>query len=228
MSGVSSGAAQRSALDAQRGHWERILGESADRFGAGESTSARAATEAFRASGANRLLELGAGQGRDTVYFASAGLEVLALDYARSAVAEIERKAKIEGLTARVKAMTHDLRKPLPFVDASFDACYSHMLYCMAFTLAELRELSGEIRRVLRPEGLNVFTTRNSRDPDFGKGVHRGEGLYELDGFIVHFLDETAIEQLAEGFDVVEVAEFEEGTLPRRLFRVAMRSRATP
>jgi SAM-dependent methyltransferase len=225
MNGLDSTTARRSALDAQRAHWQRVLGESADRFGARESAPARAAAEAFRDAGASRLLELGAGQGRDSLCFANAGFHVLALDYADSA-AEIERKARARGLGARVKGITHDLRRPLPFSDASFDARCSHMLYRMAFTLPELRVLSREIGRVLRPGGLNVFTTRNTRDPDFGMGVHHGDGVYELDGFIVHFLDEAAIEAVTEGFDLLEIAEFEEGPLPRRLFRVTLRREA--
>jgi SAM-dependent methyltransferase len=221
---VGTRVADRSALDGQRGHWERVLGESPDRFGADESAPARAAEGAFRAMGASRVLELGAGQGRDSLYFASHGYEVVALDYAASAAAEIERKARMTGLADSLRAITHDLRQPLPFANASFDACYSHMLYCMAFTLDELRALSIEIGRILKPGGLNVFTTRNTRDPDFGQGVHRGEGLYEVGGFIVHFLDEACIEQLAAGFDIVEIAELEEGSLPRRLCRVTMRT----
>ena len=67
-------------------------------------------------------------------------------------------------------------------------------------------------------------SARNTADPDFGRGIHRGEALYENQGFIIHFFDRAKVEQLAAGFEIVGVDEFEEGTLPRRLFRVTMRS----
>jgi hypothetical protein len=47
----------------------------------------------------------------------------------------------------------------------------------MALTEAQLRSLSSEIMRVLRPGGLCIYTARTSDDPDFGQGVHQGEGM---------------------------------------------------
>ena len=47
--------------------------------------------------------------------------------------------------------------------------------------------------------------------------------MYEHSGFVVHFFDRTLIEQLSEGFVLVDVSEFTEGELPRRLARVTMR-----
>ena len=99
------------------------------------------------------------------------------------------------------------------------------MLYCMALREQELRALAAEVRRVLRPGGLCVYTARTSDDPDFGAGIHRGENLFELDGFVVHFFDWALVERLASGWELVEVDRFEEGPLPRRLWRVTMRRR---
>ncbi len=93
----------------------------------------------------------------------------------------------------------------------------------MALTTVELETLSREILRVLRPGGVCVYTVRNTSDPDCGRGIPRGEALYENQGFIVHFFDRSKVEGLAQGFELVCVDEFEEGKLPRRLFRVVMR-----
>ena len=214
----------RSVFDAQRGQWERALSERPDRFGVEPSGPARAAAAAFARERAHRLLELGGGQGRDSLFFAYHGFAVEVLDYSRSGVTTINGKAQEAGLGERVAARQFDVREPLPFPDGSFDGCFSHMLFCMALTLAELDALAAEARRVLRPGGLHIYTARTTDDPDYGKGVHHGEGLYELGGFIVHFFDEQTIERLAAGYDVVEVARFEEGPLPRRLVRVTLRT----
>jgi len=96
------------------------------------------------------------------------------------------------------------------------------MLYCMDFTLAELAKLAGEVKRVLKPGGIHVYTVRTTEDPDFGVGIHRGEQLYEDEGFIVHFFDRKMVERLAADFRLLNITKFEEGRLPRRLFSVTL------
>jgi len=195
-----------------------------DRYGAEPSAPARAAAELFATAGARDLLELGAGQGRDALAFARRGLRVQALDFSPSGVEAIRAKARAAGLDAMLTAAVHDCREPLPFADESFDACYSHMLYCMALTTPRLEAVSAEVRRVLRPGGLEVYTVRSTADPDYGAGVPRGDDMYEMNGFVVHFFSRELVERLAEGFELLDVTEFEEGELPRRLLRVTQRT----
>lgn len=217
------GEIDKSTLNAQRLHWERTLATRPEMFGAAGSEPAHGAAELFQAEGVHRVLELGGGQGRDTFFLAASGFDVDVLDYAEAAVEGMRNKARELGLSEHVTPAEHDVRRPLPFPDSSFDACYSHMLFCMALTTAELDMLSREILRVLKPGGLCVYTTRNTSDADFGRGIHRGEGLYENQGFIVHFFDRAKVEYLARGYEIVSVDEFEEGKLPRRLYRVTLR-----
>ncbi len=50
--------------------------------------------------------------------------------------------------------------------------------------------------------------------------------MYEISGgFIVHFFSREKVEHLAKGFDILSIDEFEEGMLPRKLFRVTLRKR---
>lgn len=217
---------ERPALDGQKQHWERMLETRPEMFGRDPSEPARAAAEVFRAEGARRVLELGGGQGRDTFFLAESGFNVDVLDYSEAGVEAMRTKARELGVVDKVSPAQHDVRRPLPFPDNSFDGCFSHMLFCMALTTAELDALSREILRVLKPGGLCVYTVRNTTDADYGKGLHRGEGLYETQGFIVHFFDRAKVERLARGYQLLSVDEFEEGKLPRRLFRVTLRKPA--
>lgn len=212
-------------LAAQNAHWEKTYAASPENFGPEPSAPAKYAAELFRANGKPSLLELGAGQGRDTLFFAREDFSVHALDYSDTGLAAIRDKALAQGLAERIATQRHDVRQPLPFPDASLDACYAHMLFCMALTSAELAFLSGEIRRVLQPGGLCVHTARNTADPHYQKGIHRSEDMYEMNGFIVHFFSRKKVHSLAEGYEVMDIAEFEEGALPRKLFRVTLRKR---
>ena len=214
---------QAAAVDEQRRHWEATFEARPEMFGRGPSDAAIRSAAAFRAADVHRILELGGGQGRDALFFAQSGFDVHVVDYAQSAVDAVLRQSTEAGLGGRVVASQHDVRLPLPFGDASFDACYSHMLFCMALTTAELEALSGEILRVLKPGGVCVYTVRNTSDADYRRGLHRGEDMYENQGFIVHFFDRSKVERLAHGFELVSVEDFEEGKLPRRLYRVTLR-----
>ena len=135
-------------------------------------------------------------------------------------MAAIREKARAAGLEHLLAAVEHDCGEALPFADASFDACYSHMLYCMALPTPRLEALSAEVLRVLRPGGLQIYTVRSTADPDCGAGTSYGDDRYESNGFVVHYFSGDLVERLARGFDLLDVTEFEEGDLPRRLLRV--------
>jgi SAM-dependent methyltransferase len=207
----------------QRQHWAATFAANPHMYGSGSSESAAAAAGEFASAGVQRVLELGAGQGRDTLALARRGFDVLALDFVEPALASIAKEAAAAGLADRLNVAQHDVRVPLPFPDDSFDASYSHMLFCMALTTGDLERLVGEVRRVIRPGGLVVYTVRHTGDAHYGTGLPRGDDMFEHGGFIVHFFDRDLVERLADGFELVEVVECTEGDLPRRLWRVRMR-----
>jgi SAM-dependent methyltransferase len=186
-------SAGKDALSGQRAHWEATFSLHPEIFGESPSEAARKAAEVFHQANKVSILELGAGQGQDTLYFAQSHFQVCALDYTASGLAAIRSKAAALGLSESVSTACHDIRNPLPFSDHHFDGCYSHMLFCMALTTAELEHLSREVRRVLSPGGLCIYTVRHTGDAHYRTGIHRGEDMYEVGGFIVHFFDRSQV-----------------------------------
>jgi len=75
----------------------------------------------------------------------------------------------------------------------------------------------NEIYRVLKKDGFNIYTVRNHTDGDFKKGTHRGEDMYEMNGFIVHYFSENKIKSLLDGFINISIENFDEGSFPRKL-----------
>jgi len=211
----------------QRGHWQETYREHPDMYGQRPSVPGRYATELFAAHDVREVLELGSGQGRDTVPLLRAGFSVTALDFAADGIAALRDRAKDTGVDARLDAWPHDVREPLPWRDNSFDAVYSHMLLCMALSTPELDTLVAEVRRVLRPGGWHVYTVRHSGDAHYQAGIGHGDDMWEHGGFIVHFFTRALVERLATGMELVELAEFTEGALPRRLWRVTLRKPTT-
>lgn len=207
----------RERLDGQRDHWDRMLCDNEEMFGEEASYSGEKAAEIFKENGVKTILELGAGQGRDTFYFLDQGFDVHVLDYSQEGLDDIEAKAKDLGYEDRLTCQLADLREDIDLEDNSFDACYSHMLYCMAFTKEELKNLTNEVKRVLKPAGIQAYTSRNTTDSDYGKGDHLGDNIYVDSGFIIQYIDDDMIEDYSEGFEIIENEVFEEGGLPRIL-----------
>ncbi len=213
-------------LNQQSQHWENNFANKPEMFGLDPSTAATKSLELFKKNKIKNIIELGAGLGRDTIFFAKNSIHVEALDYSFSAIKTINQKVEKNNLFNFVSTKVFDIRKKIPFPDNSIDGCFSHMLYCMALSTEEINNLNNEICRVLKPNGINIYTVRHTQDGDYKNGKHIGEDLYENDGFIVHFFSEKKIKDLSNGFNIIEVEKFEEGTFPRKLFKVVLKKKS--
>lgn len=119
----------------------------------------------LRDEGCQRLLELGAGTGQDSVFFAGHGLQVVATDLSPKMVACCREK----GLDARVMDLLH-----LDFPAESFDAVYA--LNCLLHVPnADLPAAGEVIASVLRPGGLfflGVYGHDVAEEGPFEDGIH--------------------------------------------------------
>ncbi len=208
----------KNILNRQSQHWETNFSNKPEMFGLEPSLPAKKALNIFKENNCSKIVELGAGLGRDSIYFGKNSINVTALDYSENGIKIINEKIKKENLISSISTLKFDIREVLPFETNSVDACYSHMLYCMALTQKDLDKLNSEIHRILKPGGLNIYTVRNTDDGDYKKGIHRGEDLYEIDGFIIHFFSKDKILNLTNGFKNLNIEYFEEGSFPRKLY----------
>jgi len=212
-------------LDQQSQYWEKKFLSKPEMFGLEASKAAIDTLKNFKEGNIKKIIELGAGLGRDTIFFAKNSIYVSALDYSPAAIKIINKKALKNKLSSFISTKIFDVRKKLPFEDNSVEACFSHMLYCMALSTKELKYLNNEICRILKPGGINIYTVRHTGDGDYKNGSHVGEDLYENDGFIVHFFSEKKVREIADGFNVINIESFEEGAFPRKLFKVILKKK---
>ena len=211
---------RRDLAGAQRAHWQHTYAAHPGMYGEEPSEPAVHAAGVFRAAGARDVLELGAGHGRDALYLAAQGFSVQATDFSATGLDQLRHAARARGLDDRMTTAVHDVREALPLPDASVDAVFAHMLLCMALSTKEIHALVGEVARVLRPGGAFVYTVRHTGDAHYGTGTARGDDIFEHGGFAVHFFDRSLVDALADGWHLDQVYAFEEGELPRRLWRV--------
>ena len=117
-------------------------------FGLNASEPAKKSLKIFQENNIKTIVELGAGLGRDSIFFSLNNLSVTSLDYSQSGINIINKKINDNKLK-NINTKLFDIRQKLPFKDNSIDGCFSHMLYCMALSNQDLLNLNREIYRVL-------------------------------------------------------------------------------
>jgi SAM-dependent methyltransferase len=137
----------------------------------------------------NSLLEVGAGTGKDSKFFADQGLDVTCIDLSP----EMVRFCTQKGLSARVMDMTN-----LEFEPNSFDAVYSFNSL-LHIPKDEFPLTLENIKKVLKPAGLFLL------------GMYGGidfEGIWNKDKytpqrFFSFYTDETLQQLVIQRFDLV-------------------------
>lgn len=105
--------------------------------------------ERWQSLGFERLLDLGCGLGRHSVYFGKKGFAVTAADLSEYGINHTRQWALREGVTLMTQLCN---MLELPFPDGAFDCILSYNVIYHTDTKGFLRTL-GELRRVLRPGG---------------------------------------------------------------------------
>lgn len=97
------------------------------------------------------VVELGCGTGRQTAWLTAAGARVTALDFSEGMLGQ----ARLKVADVDVRFVQHDLKRRLPFSDATFDGVVS----CLVLEhLSDLDAFFREARRVCRPGGWIAIT----------------------------------------------------------------------
>lgn len=167
--------------DIRRSVSERRYVNDRGRF-AGESSDF--ATWAVRrlelTAGQREVIEIGAGQGRDSKFLVTRGFRVHAVEFAPAAVERLLATRQSLGEPFRSRLLVADaeanefLRTRPP---ASADAVYAHLAYG-TFGDQELTRLMEAIATVLRPGGHHLFSVRDTTDPLAGQGTEVAENTY--------------------------------------------------
>ena len=186
--------------------WDEIYSNDSSFFGEEPSDFAQKCYGDFKRYDVKRLLELGCGQGRDSIFFASNGLDVYAVDSSKVAIENI--KQKMRGKNICLHLSHFEVRQTLPFDSSHFDAVYSHMFYNMRFIDEELKFLFKESSRVLKNNGLLYFSVRSDKDVSYNKGKKIESNIYEINGFQIRFFTKPQIKSfLSNRFEIKKIEE---------------------
>lgn len=170
--------------------------------------------EQLREAGGRRVLDLGCGIGRHTVALARLGFAVTATDVSPSGLATCAAWLAREGLSATL--VRHEMERLL-FPDCAFDGLIAfNVIYHT--TVAGMRRILAEFRRVLRPGGRLYLTflgkveqniARYRADVEVGKcrEIEPFTFVYPRDAFgdrylPHHYCDEAELRALLAGFSI--------------------------
>jgi len=96
----------------------------------------------------NKILEIGVGNGRDSIYLAKMGNKITGIDIAQGAIDLAKENSKKEGVEDKIQFQVGNAEN-LEFSDEGFDAVYS--ISVLQYTI--LVDSFKEIARVLKPGG---------------------------------------------------------------------------
>ncbi len=163
----------------------------------------------LRKAGISRALDLGCGVGRHSIFLASVGFSVVALDASDNGIAFARSQAKADSIIFLIGFMTE-----LPIKDCSFD-------YLVAWNViyhgnrAIVRQSIDEIRRVIRPGGFFQSTMLSKSDRRYGEGreIEPDTYILEGEGHPHFFCNSSDLTELFAGFDFIDLAHCKHETI---------------
>jgi SAM-dependent methyltransferase len=168
-----------------------------------------------------RLLDLGCGAGRHTLFWLREGYRAAALDLTRSGVTETIARSQREGYS--IEAMVSSVDS-IPFPLESMDGIVCHGVFPY-LSEAEIDAAISEIHRVLKPGGKALIVTRSFDDDRCKHATKIAGNTYRINSFgagapsdteagmLMTFLNREGIERLGRRFSslAIDFVHFSDG-----------------
>lgn len=146
-----------------------------------------------------RMVDLGCGNGRDSLYFINSGVNVLGVDSSQAAIDKLNLNTY-----SNAEFVCADFTDSLIIYGAVSDYFYSRFTI-HAITKEKQDVLFNNVYKSLNPGGYFFIEVRSVNDDIFGKGESAGRNSYVYNGHYRRFIvkDEIARELSEDGFAVL-------------------------
>ncbi len=158
--------------------------------------------------GAKHILDLGCGQGHDSIRLSRMGFQVTGVDISENAIEEARGRAGTEKLKIDFKNM--DMSHGLGFADSSFDVVLAN-LSLHYFSLERTQFIFQEIDRILEHKGILCLHV-NSREVGEKRRANGSivselepEFFLEWDGVSRRYFDYNDLEFLLQNWEIENV-----------------------
>ncbi len=165
--------------------------------------------ENLKLQGARRVLDLGCGAGRHTIFLANAGFQVTGLDVSETALNELQNRLARAGL-ANVTLVKHNMLE-LPFINDYFDSVLSTNVLHHG-TVSEIKQVLGEVYRVMGKGATGFVVTLSKNDFRYGTGRQLEQDTYlftegDEKGIVHHFFPEDELRSFFSQFEITSLNE---------------------
>jgi SAM-dependent methyltransferase len=166
------------------------------------------------------VLELGCGEGADSVTLLAAGVSLIAIDICAESIAQAKK------IAPAAQFHQQDIRDPWP-VEASSTSVVIASLSLHYFAWPETVEIVRRIHEFLRPGGLLLCRLNSTNDHNYGAIGHPeiSENYYSVNGEPKRFFDKPAIEKLFQvGWHPIGLVEkiTNKYAMPKALWEIAL------
>ncbi len=187
------------------GYWNDIY-STKNYFGTGPTKLAIYAKEIIEKYSITNLLELGCGQGRDAVFFANLGCDVIGTDISENAINFVQN-IKIEQKLSNLQLFVHDTQKPYDFGKTDFEFVYSN-LALQFFDISQLSDIFSNIHKILKTDSFFLFSTKKSGDKYHNFGNKISDNAFEYNGVTRFFFEKKELENILKKY--FTIINFEE------------------
>jgi ubiquinone/menaquinone biosynthesis C-methylase UbiE len=193
----------------QKEDWESLY-EKKGRYGTEHCSFAIKALKWMKKIKGSKILDLGCGECKDSIFFAKNCYEVFCLDFSEKAIKSGKENVIKSNVQKLVHPILYDISKPLKFEDETFDGVFAH-LSLHYFDDKTTTKIFNEIRRVLKVGGILFVKVKSTKDPLYGKGKKIGNDMFEL-GHVRHFFSKEYLINKTKGFKILSIKQIKEET----------------
>lgn len=175
--------------------------------------------DVFEQSRDTPIIDLGCGQGSDSLYLSERFYKVISCDISEVAI------KRVKEFIPEVETRLVDMLEGLPFDDASAKIIIAD-LSLHYFHWKDTVNIVNEIWRVLKPNGYLFCRLNSVNDTNYGagQGDFVEENYYFTEGNMKRFFDREQIERLFNGwqFRYIDEYQMDRYKLPKILWEIAI------
>jgi SAM-dependent methyltransferase len=149
------------------------------------------------------VLDLGCGNGGNTLYLSDKGYNITAGDYSEEALNNIKTE------NPRIITKLFDMRNPLPFKDREIATIIAD-LSLHYFTEGKTREIIAELQRILKKDGYLLIRLNSTGDINFGAGAGTEieKNYYLNNGNYKRFFDEKDLPDYFGNWKIISMKKY--------------------